>query len=179
MTRRQKWSAFLASLLAALGIYFRPAPPPAPVPTPTPTATATTTALPTAQPTLAPLPTPTPAPTVAQCPLPPSGSKCQFAPNITITSAWEHRVRVAQAGAELNGFVVNGYVKDAKKYLDEVARILRLDGLCSINGRDGGHTDDDEVWVRDSIGFSEHFDLIVGDGRVWTHYAARCSPARF
>ncbi len=153
--------------------------PPAPQPTPSPTATvepsasptATPTPLPTAFPTPIPSATPEPSPEPPQCVLPPSDGTCEDRP--TSTSRFIDVVLAAQSEAAKNGFVVDGKVKDEIAYTSEVSRIIRSKGFCSTNGLP------DEVWVKGSNGFSEHFDISTSDGYVWTHYAARCAPAKF
>ena len=76
-------------------------------------------------------------------------------------------------------YVIDGKVKDPKAYLDEIARRLRLKGFCSINGANGGHTSFDEVWIKDTNAFSDHFDLIRSDGAPIRIFAARCTRAQF
>lgn len=145
--------------------------PPVPQPNPTPTATATPEPTPTALPTPPPAATPTPSPEPPRCVLPPSDGICEDRP--TSTPRFIDVVLAAQSEAAQNGFVENGKVKDEIAYTTEVSRLIRLKGFCSINGLA------DEVWVKDSNGFSEHYDVVISTGDVWTHYAARCAPAKF
>lgn len=157
-----------------------PVPTPSPTPEPSPTATSTPAPTPTAMPTPSPVATPTPTPESPRCDLPPSTGRCEDRPSDT--SHFVHAVIEAQEGAAAAGFVKNGKVVNEKAYIGEVVRRLRANsGLCAINGREGGHTSDDEVWVRSmrDRSRSEHFDIIISDGAPWTHYAARCFPAAF
>ena len=79
----------------------------------------------------------------------------------------------AQINAGENGFIVDGKVESPAIYTAEVARILRTNGYCAIS-------DNDEVLVKDSNDFSEHFDLVIGgSNEVWQKMAAKCRPAFF
>lgn len=178
MTKKQL-SGFFASmlaLLAAWGIY-RPSPGPSPTPSPTPVATASPE--PTSEPTALPTPTTFPTPTGTDlCRLPPSNGGCDF--DLNGRGEYGEAVFMAQEQAKDNGYLVpGGKVKDEALYTNEVARLLRMDGYCAINGREGGHTSDDEVWVKFSNQFSLHYDIIRSDGVPILLYAARCTPAKF
>ena len=77
----------------------------------------------------------------------------------------------AQDVAEENGFVKDGLVQPG--YLNEVVRLLRVTGYCANAGQE------DEVWVKNSNAFSEHYDIITSKNEPWTKYAAICRPAKF
>jgi len=181
------FSAFILALLAALGIYTKP-PAPTPTPTPSPTATATATATPAESPSPAPSATPTPTafptpPGAATCRLPPSNGGCDF--DLDGNGEFGEDVFMAQEQAKANGYLTpDGRVKDEALYTNEVARILRNPApgetpYCAINGREGGHTSDDEVWLKVSNQFSLHYDIIRSDGVPILLYAARCTPAKW
>lgn len=173
--------ASILSLLAAWGIY-KPTPVPSPTPSPTATATATPEPTSTATPIASPLPTPSVRPTppgAATCRLPPSSGGCDF-DGLVGRGEFGEAVFMAQEQAKDNGYLVpGGQVKDEALYTNEVARLLRLDGYCAINGREGGHTSSDEVWLKFSNQFSLHYDIIRADGIPILIYAARCTPAKF
>lgn len=70
----------------------------------------------------------------------------------------------------------DGRVMDEVEYTAEVAKILRERmGLCAIPGT----TVIDEVWVKNTNQFSEHWDVVRADGHPISLYAARCAPAAF
>ena len=175
MTFKEKVAAAVVALGAAGGGYSCPHPTPGD-PTPTPTATATATVEPTPTPFATPSPAATPTPAVPQCLLLPSTGTCAESPG---AEKFRAELMVAQDQAELNGFVKDGLVVGEKAYTDEVARLLRLNGLCAINGREGGHTGDDEVWLKSTNSASYHYDIVVRDGSPMTHFASLCKPARF
>jgi len=195
----------LVLLLAACGdISWEP---PAPTPSPTPSATATVNPVPspTAEPSATPIPSPEISPTVAPSPTPkpvptatagptpkPTATvvvvhfECELEPsdgpcteNSPIASEFADVVEAGQAYAAKKGLVVDGKILDSAKYIDEVAKFVRSKGLCAINGRLGGHTSDDEVWVKTSNDASEHFDIVTAESHPWLKYAARCAPAKF
>ena len=143
--------------------------PPAPQPTPSPTPTAAPTAFPT--------PSPAATPPGDACKLPPSTGACVDHPQAE--AMYRDQVVQAQAQAAENGFANGGQVISEDAYSTEVARLLRGKGYCAINGRFGGHTSGDEVWIKATNGFSEHWDVVSGAGRVITLFAARCAPAGF
>lgn len=149
--------------------------PPAPSPTPTPAPTIEPSPTPSPSPEPSPLPTPPPAasptPTPASC-LWPQGpfTSCEHVP--ADPSPLRDAVASAQSEAA-KSFVVNGKVTSERAYTDEVARVLLSRGFCAINGRQGGHTSDDEVWVRLG-GESHNFDIVTGDGAPWLRLEARC-----
>lgn len=177
---RNKITAFLSSVAALvalwLGMATKPTPPGTPSPTPTSTVVASPSPLPSAFPTPSAAATPTAAPSVSpmpQCSLPPSDGKCEDNPSATpifIAAVRSAQFKVADGGVleDKNGKVVN-----EGAYTQEVARLLRLAGYCSDSKLA------DEVWVKSSNEFSEHYDLVTRDGDVWLHFAARCSPAKF
>lgn len=150
-----------------------------PLPAPSPTPVATASPEPTSEPTALPTPTTFPTPTGTDlCRLPPSNGGCDF--DLNGRGEYGEAVFMAQEQAKDNGYLVpGGKVKDEALYTNEVARLLRMDGYCAINGREGGHTSDDEVWVKFSNQFSLHYDIIRSDGEPILIYAARCTPAKF
>lgn len=182
---KNKIAGGLAALLAAFVYWFLNIPsPPNGGPLPTPTVTASPVPSPTEAPTILPTPSPAatptpeelPTPGVEQCVLPPSTGECIENPN---DSRYLGAVREAQAEIRVNGVVVT-HTDNPKAYIAELSKILRQWGYCAINGREGGHTSDDEVWVKkDSNAFSEHFDVITSNGDIWSKHAARCVPAKF
>lgn len=172
---KKKLSALLLAVIAALGIYVRPKPPvPLPEPSPTPTATAAPTASP--EPSSSVLPTP---PLAYLCGLPETGGTGECIEKPITPSNFREMVSWAQKRAAENGFVKDGKVTNEDAYTNEVVRLIRVDGYCAINGRQGGHTSGDEAWVKDSNGFSEHMDIVSSDGSPILIYAARCVPAKF
>lgn len=165
---KKKLSGILAAILAALfGWKIADSKPPVVVPSPTPTPVAS------ASPTPGPLPTPSPLPTIPVCGLPASSGSCVFPP--VIPAEFERDVEAAQLEAETAGFVSNGKVKDENLYVREVARILRTLGYCATQGL----TVKDEVWVKKSNDFSEHWDIVSSSQQPLSIYAARCSKAAF
>ena len=169
----KKWlsglAAALVSLLTAWGVY-KPAP--NPVPTPNPTATVA--------PSVEPSPTaaPTSTPNKSECIKSIEISQCEFNPEEF--GEFKRALIVAQEIAKDNGYLTpDGRVKDETLYTNEVARLLKVSGYCAINGRDGGHTSDDEVWIKLSNPFSEHYDIIRSDGYPIALFAARCVSAKF
>lgn len=182
MKNKNRLTAILSTLGGLLALWLgmntkpvTPTPSPSPSPTvsaspipsafPTPSAAATPTATPSATPVSS-----TPFP---QCSLPPSDGKCEDNPSSTpvfIAAVRSAQFKVADGGGfeDKNGKVVN-----EGAYTQEVARMLRLVGYCADSKLA------DEVWVKGSNEFSEHYDLVQRDGTVWLHYAARCSPAKF
>lgn len=179
MNNKKKISIFFASVFAAIAAWLgvTPAPTPGPTPSPTVVATATPEASPVPSATATPTTFPTPTGTEL-CRLPPSNGGCDF--DLNGRGEYGEAVFMAQEQAKDNGYLVpGGRVKDEALYTNEVARLLRMDGYCAINGREGGHTSDDEVWVKFSNQFSLHYDIIRSDGVPILIYAARCTPAKF
>jgi len=72
-------------------------------------------------------------------------------------------------------------VADEAEFTAEVARRLRLRGLCATTKMETpGGGSDDEVGVKDSNDRSEQFDIVFANGRVRKGgYVAVCKPARF
>lgn len=76
--------------------------------------------------------------------------------------------------AAIDGYVhESGKVRNELEYTRAVIANIRKLGYCSDSKLA------DEVWVKDSNTFSEHYDIVTGDGYIWNHYAARCAPAKF
>lgn len=176
---KKKFSAGLAAFFAFLAYWIVNIPDGGQKPTPTPTATATATPEPSPSPSLTPLPTP---PLAYLCKLPPQTlpSTCIDNPSDDQDRPWfMDALMSAQDSAEENGFVKDGLVVDDVAYMNEVVRILRVSGYCAMNGREGGHTSDDEVWIRNSGSFSENYDIITSRHEPWTKYAAKCVPSKF
>lgn len=172
--KRKSIITSILGFLAALGLWFGRPPvtnPPTPTETPSPT--------PVPSPSPAPLPTP---PLAYLCKLPPQTepSKCVENPIDDVDRPFfMEALMSAQDSAEENGFIKNGLVVDEVAYMNEVVRILRVSGYCAINGREGGHTSDDEVWIKNENSFSEHYDILTAAGAPWTKYAAICRHAKF
>lgn len=175
---KKRLSALLAAVLASLALWFAPKLSPAPTPTTPPEASPTPSQAPP-EPSPAPLPTP---PLAYLCKLPPAEgpSVCNEKPSDPQDyPRFQDPLMSAQDSADENGFVKNGKVIDEAAYTNEVVRILRVSGYCAINGRQAGHTSDDEVWIKDSNAFSEHYDIVTGAGEPWTKYASICRQAKF
>lgn len=88
----------------------------------------------------------------------------------------------AQIDAEAAAIAIDGAISNPAEYIDFIASRLRARGFCAINGRQGGHTEDDEVWVKLSNIESGHFDLVAGPNGAkyaWFSYESRCTPAAF
>jgi hypothetical protein len=84
--------------------------------------------------------------------------------------------------AESRGLSINGKIPNEKAFTDGIALFLRSYGYCAINGRLGGHTSDDEVWLRKDDGESHHYDIVAGPAGAhsrWDKLAAICTPALF
>ena len=67
------------------------------------------------------------------------------------------------------------YVKDADGYYAELARQLQLRGVCSLQDRD-------EITLKASNGWSEQFDILLGDDHIRRgdgSYLYSCTPAMF
>lgn len=171
---------FAATSLMLLQVSCPPIPVPTPSPTPVQTPSPGPTATPTALPTPSPEPTATPTPEAPRCNLPPStSSKCEEH-NPVGDPELTRAVIEAQAQAAKNGYVdKDGIVIGEAAYSNEVARLVRAKGYCAINGRLGGHTSDDEIWQKANNAKSYHYDIVTGEGRVWTKLAATCEQAAF
>jgi hypothetical protein len=166
-----RFVAFFLALMASWGLWTSQVPEPPLTPTPTASVTPVSTVEPTVPPTPSPAQTPTPG-----CALGPSTGRCEDRPS---DASWFiEAVSHAQEHAAIR-FVRDGHVINEAQYTNEVARLLREQGYCAINGHEAGHTSDDEVWVKNVNQRSEHFDIVTGDGSPWTHYAAKCVPAAF
>lgn len=165
----KKWSTGLAaaliSLLTALGWYNKPNPNPQPTPSPTVEATVTP------QPTVLPSSTPTPAPITQDC------SKIEetdakWVDKPTTPSYFRENVREWQ-NEIAKDYVVGDYVTSEEEYMNAIVTLALSKGFkvtnCFVK---------DEVWVA-GPGFSEHYDLVTGDGLVWNHYAALATPEKF
>lgn len=162
--KRLDHPALIVAILIALGLWV-PSPVPPPVPTPTPTVA----------PTVAPTALPTPSPVIEACQLPPSeGGNCSWPP--PVASVYRHQVEDAVQMVPQRFFDADGKVKDEHAYVLEVARMLRERfGLCAIQGK----TVADEVWIKGTNNFSEHWDVVRADNAPITLYASRCVPAGF
>lgn len=171
------------SLAAAINCPKPPGPPATPTPPPSPTVEATPTPSPepTVFPTPSPAATPTPSPVPDPCAaLAASTGHCEENP--TTPSLFMHIVKEAQHEAEDAGVSVSGKIADEVAYLKFVSERMKHKGICAINGRQGGHTSDDELWVKLTNAESEHFDLIAGDEGAryaWIKYMVRCRGAAF
>ena len=144
-------------------------PPPPPTPSPTVGPSVVPTPAPTPPKTPTPLPTPLPTPPPSQCNLPSSTGVCVLAPEVRdLPQVFSGAVKRAQATAAENGFSP----ANESAYSAEVARLLRVDGFCAISDRD-------EVLVKGTNEFSEHYDIATSSGEVWTSIAAKCRPAFF
>ena len=96
-----------------------------------------------------------------------------------MTAIFEYAVIDAQSSIGKSFIDQNGRVSNEKSYTDEIARLIRKTGLCAINGRLGGHTSDDEVWIKRTNAMSEHYDIVTGDGYAWRKNTAICINAKF
>jgi hypothetical protein len=158
--------------------------PPAP-PNPSPTATATPEASPSASPSPSPAPSPTPLPTAfpaptsaatatptESCVLEASDGQCENNP--ATAASYADAVRSAQNEAREANLVFGDKIAiPEKEYTAWIARKLRSNGYCARNGLD------DEVWVKKTNVFSEHFDIVTSEGFIWLKFAALCKPSKF
>lgn len=161
-------------------------------PSPSPTATVTPVPSPSPSPSSEPTPTPEPTPEPTATPIPPTVPLCNLPPtdglgkcqqdDPDLVPHFDAVVKLAQLKAEKDGFVLDGKILNEVEYTNAVAGNIVAQGYCAINGRKGGHTSDDEVWIKDTNGFSEHFDIVAGPegGKyAWIKYVSRCAPAKF
>lgn len=150
---------------------------------------------PSATPSPAPTPTPTPSPSPTPTPSPSPGASCRLpampecggpeGPRGVYGCCREEREQVFSEIVEraIDKILVerpelfNGNrPKDGNAYVRGVAEILQRDfGVCA---KQGGP--EDEVAVKNSNGFSEQYDILLGSGPIRRHgYTVTCRPARF
>ena len=149
-----------------------PFPASAPAPTPEPTSTPDPTST----------PAPPPPPTAGSCSLPPSNPA---SPVCTDASSQLHaEVDAAQDAVterypELFDFNDTKcgdcyYVKDPRRYTDEVKKQLSRQGLCTAGNYE-------EIGVKSSNDFSEQYDIILASNHMRRDgsYRGVCRPAIF
>lgn len=150
-----------------------PLPPESVRPSPTPVGTPVPLPTPDCGENRCPTPTPTPDEPTALCNLPPSTSnECSEDPRGA--SEFLSAVQAAQGEIRVDGVVVS-HTNNPGQYTDTLAEILRQGGYCAQPGRGI----EDEVWVKKSNDFSEHFDVVTSNGDIWSKFAARCAFAAF
>jgi hypothetical protein len=137
------------------------------VPNPSPTATPPPTSSPTAS------PAPTATPSAGSCSLAPlpDGSSCQ-----SETASFQAQVEAAQAVVlRTRPDLFDGSrVRSEDAYVQEVARVLKTQGLCAAQGGPK-----DEVAVKTTNDWNDQYDIVLSSGQTWTSYQVTCRPARF
>ena len=157
-----------------------PNPPVPPLPSPGPTGTIIIigqpgSPTPTPQPPTAPSPTPgaTATPSQGSCSLAsmPEGSPCRAE-----SPSFQAQVEAAQAEVLRTrpDLFDGGRVRSEDAYVQEVARVLRVRGLCAVQGGPK-----DEVAVKSTNDWNDQYDIVLGSGDPWTSYQVTCRPARF
>ena len=173
--RAQKASSLLASLNLLLMFGCGSSTPPA-----APSATSSTPAATTGTPAT---PTPSPGPTSS---LPAS---CRALTPAIGTAAGCHQEasdflrQVSDAVSAAQGATVvdpdskeayillqGGLIQSPSAYLKIIIDTLDRQGLCAVY-------DGEELNVRNSSAYNEHFDIITSSGGSWTRYMSTCSPA--
>jgi hypothetical protein len=71
---------------------------------------------------------------------------------------------------EVYPLVRNNVIASPNAYLKMIVDSLDKQGLCAVY-------DGEELNVRNTTAFNEHFDIITGTGGSWTKYMSTCSPA--
>jgi hypothetical protein len=71
---------------------------------------------------------------------------------------------------EVYALVRNNVIESPSTYLKMIVDSLDKQGLCAVY-------DGEELNVRNSVAYNEHFDIITGTGGSWTRYMSTCSPA--
>jgi hypothetical protein len=66
-----------------------------------------------------------------------------------------------------------------REYTATLAGVIvqRYGGLLGICATPGGPND--EVGVKNSNGYSEQYDVVVSNGKIWANKTVKCRPARF
>jgi hypothetical protein len=158
-----------------------PAPTPTPGPTPAPVLGTSPGPAPADNPTPTSTPEPAPTPASGSCHLPPSSPA---SPVCTDESPQLHLEvdaaldAVTERYPELFDFDDTKcdncyYVKDPRRYIDEVVRQLNRQGLCA----DGY----EELGIKSSNEFSEQYDIILSSNHIRRggSYRGVCRPAIF
>ena len=135
-------------------------------PTPRPTGSAT----PTTSPTTSPTSTPASGNTCSLAPMP-EGSPCRAE-----VPSFQVQVETAQADVRRTrpDLFDGDRVRSEDAYVQEVARVLRIRGLCASQGGPK-----DEVAVKTSNDWNDQYDIVLASGLPWTSYQVTCRPARF
>jgi hypothetical protein len=71
---------------------------------------------------------------------------------------------------EVYPLVRNSQIESPNAYLKLIVDALDKQGLCAVY-------DGEELNVRNTIAYNEHFDIITGTGGSWIRYMSTCSPA--
>lgn len=170
-TRKSRFVAALSVGLAAAcgssGSAVTPSTPSntTPVATPTPTATpgtSPTSGLPGSCRTL-----PPGTGTAAGCRAEPS----DFLRAVTdAVNAAQNATVVDPDSKESYALVQGGVIQSPNAYVKLVTEALDRQGLCAVY-------DGEELNVRNTAGFNEHFDIITSSGGSWIKYMSTCTPA--
>ena len=101
----------------------------------------------------------------------PEGSPCR-----TESPSFQAQVEAAQADVfRTRPDLFDGpRVRSEDAYVQEVARVLRTQGLCAAPGGPK-----DEVAVKTTNDWNDQYDIVLGNGGIWTSYQVTCRPARF
>lgn len=85
-------------------------------------------------------------------------------------SAAQNATVVDPDSKETYALVQNGLIQSPSVYLKVIIDTLDRQGLCAVyNG--------EEIDVRNSNAYNEHFDVITSSGGSWIKYMSTCSPA--
>lgn len=159
---------------------------PSPLPTPQPSTAPTPVPSPTTNPGPGPSPTPMPSstPGTRACSLPPGGGSGHNCPRQepsflkVVESAMDMLVAQEPGLFDLNHTRGCGncyYVRDATRYAQRVAELVRAQGYCAVY-------DGEELAVKNVNGFNDQYDILTADSfvrRQLGSYRATCYPAWF
>ena len=85
-------------------------------------------------------------------------------------SAAQNAVVVDPDTRESYALIRDGLIQSPNAYLKLVSDALDKQGLCAIY-------DGEEMDVRNTNAYDEHFDIITSSGGSWIKYMSTCSPA--
>jgi hypothetical protein len=85
-------------------------------------------------------------------------------------SAAQNATAVDPDSREVFDMIRDGLIQSPNAYLKMIVDGLDRQGLCAIY-------DGEELNVRTSNSFNEHFDIITSSGGSWTKYMSTCTPA--
>ena len=137
-----------------------------------PNSSPTATPPPTSSPTASPLGTASPnAGSCSLAPMPGEGPACRAE-----SPSFQAQVEAAQAEVlRTRPDLFDGdRVRSEDAYVQEVARVLRTRGLCAAQGGPK-----DEIAVKTTNDWNDQYDIVLGNGGIWTSYQVTCRPARF